>query len=74
MIKNELQKEIQKDLLEALPRVFGRKAVTNLLPGIINARTLANLDWSGDGPPLFKIGRTVCYRREPFVNWLLSRM
>ena len=72
---NKLDKpgaHIEKSLSEQLPNVFGRKSVNNLLPGIISAKTLANLDSLGKGPERIKAGRSVLYTRETFVPWLLK--
>jgi hypothetical protein len=42
--------------------------------GILNARTLANLDCLGVGPPgRLKIGRKVCYPVLSLIKWMKSR-
>ena len=61
-----------KNILSELPPIFGRKAVERLMPGIISSKTLANLHSMGKGPRSSRIGRTVCYARSEFVEWLLQ--
>lgn len=62
------------DLFMALPEVFPRERVGELLSGIISPKTLANLDCEGRGPQgRIRIGRKICYQRGPFVEWLASR-
>lgn len=46
---------IQK-LQSSLPVVFSRSEIERLMPGIINSKTLANIDSAGDGPPYYKWG------------------
>jgi len=60
-------------LLKALPPAFSRQKVEEYLPGVIKAKTLANLESLGQGPPCFKSGRHVSYVREDFLNWLANR-
>jgi hypothetical protein len=61
-----------KNKLGELPPIFGRKAVENLLPGIITSKTLSNLHSMGKGPAFYKIGRRAFYERESFIDWLLA--
>jgi hypothetical protein len=63
-----------KKKLEELPPVFGRKAVENLLPGIISSKTLANYLSLGKGPNYYKLGRNVFYQRDEFIEWLLTNI
>jgi len=65
---------IEKLLSEQLPNVFGRRAVNDLLPGIISSKTLANLDSQGKGPEKIKAGRTVIYKKDTFVPWLITHL
>jgi hypothetical protein len=65
---------IEKLLEKQLTPVFGRKAVPDLLPGIISPKTLANLDSLGKGPRSIKAGRAVLYTRETFIPWLLNHL
>lgn len=61
-------------LRKEMPPMFTRKVASQLLGGIISAKTLSNLDYNGVGPGktakinLF-VGHTV-YEREKFCNWL----
>ncbi len=69
------QQTIIEKLEETLPVVFGRTEVEKLLPGIINSKTLANLDSAGTGPATYyKQGRKVFYERETFLEWLGKRV
>jgi len=61
-------------LLEELPPEFGRKAIDSIMPGVIRAKTLANLESLGKGPNSHKIGRTVFYQRDEFVEWFIKHM
>jgi hypothetical protein len=62
--------DLKKQLAE-LPLIFGRKAIEELMPGIISSKTLSNLHSLGRGPQFFKIGRRVFYERESFIEWFL---
>ena len=66
------RKAINQQILKNLPVAFGRPAINRLLPGIIDAKTLANHDSAGTGPPHFKRGRRVFYERDSFLEWLLA--
>ena len=69
------QLTIIEKLEESLPVVFGRTEVEKLLPGIINSKTLANLDSAGEGPATYyKQGRKVFYERDSFLEWLSGRI
>jgi hypothetical protein len=51
-----------------------RGQVSNFTGGIVNPRTLANLDSLGKGPKgRIKIGRKIAYPVSEFVKWLESR-
>ena len=68
--------ELRKQLLEICPPIFGRDQVERITGGLINRRTLANLDSSGEGPS-GKVGMgkiRVGYLREPFVDWFVNRL
>ena len=72
---NQKLREIKRDLNNHLPPIFGRKAIPNLLPGVVNPKTLANLDSLGQGPEgTLKHGRSSLYQREPFIEWFLKRV
>ena len=68
------QNDMLQCLSKELPPVFGRKAVESLMPGIISAKTLANLDSAGKGPEYYKHGRVVMYERSSFLSWLSERI
>jgi phage terminase Nu1 subunit (DNA packaging protein) len=50
-----------------------REKVAEFTGGIINPRTLANLDSAGHGIKRFRIGRKVVYRVEDVCEWLAER-
>lgn len=70
----ENQEYIISKLQNSLPAIFGRTAVEKLMPGILNSKTLANLDSAGEGPPYFKQGRKVFYERDSFLKWFEKRV
>lgn len=55
---------------EQYPARFGRQEVEKLFPGIIKAKTLAELACRGEGPPYIKFRRRVVYERESFLRWM----
>lgn len=50
-----------------------REKVGEFSGGIINPRTLANLDAKKLGPKRVRIGRKIAYRVEDLCDWLASR-
>jgi len=58
------------ELRQVLPPVFTRTKASELLGGIISAKTLANLGIRKEGPPAFRSSRHVIYQRESFLAWL----
>lgn len=60
-------------LRQSLPPVFNRRAAQAALGDIINARTLANLDYLKKGPPKKYLGKNVVYERDSFLAWLEPR-
>lgn len=70
------KEELRTQLLLILPAVFVRQQVKELTGGMVDGRTLANLDSKGDGPAgKVCMGRVkVGYIREPFIDWFLSRL
>jgi len=70
------KEDLRKQLLESCPPIFGRDQVENITGGMINRRTLANLDSLGQGPGgKVAMGKIkVGYIREPFVDWFVGRL
>ncbi len=64
---------LRAELENKLPAVFGRSVITDLLPGIISGKTLANLESKGEGPVGYWCGNRRFYERKTFVPWLLGR-
>lgn len=65
-----------RELLQStFPAIIARTEVGRLTGGIIQPGTMANLDCLGKGPVgRFLIGKKICYERDPFIDWLLSRV
>lgn len=62
-------------LMPVLPEIVQRKEVGRLTGGLVNPRSLANLDCLGQGPKgRFIVARKVCYPREAFLAWLQARV
>ena len=57
-------------LSNSLPAVFGRSAISKLMPGVIAPGTLANLASQKKGPPCTFARGKVLYERESFLAWL----
>lgn len=60
-------------LRELLPPVFLRKQISALSHGLLNGRTIANLQSKRCGPPSFRVGNHVAFERESFLYWLEMR-
>ena len=69
-----MKEKLLEYLKVQLPPVFGRTAIEKLMPGLINARTLANDDYKGQGPISYKLGSKRMYKRDDFIEWLSSRI
>lgn len=62
-------------LRSSLPIIFARSEVGRLTGGIIKPGTMANLDCEGKGPLVrYLVGRKICYERDSFVEWLVTRV
>lgn len=61
-------------LNKELPAVFGRPAISKLLPGVIEPKTLANLASLGEGPEYRMVRRRAVYERETFLKWLSEQV
>lgn len=54
--------------------LVARREVTRFSGGILNPRTLANLDSQGEGPPRVKWGaKMVAYPTKSLVEWMRKR-
>lgn len=64
-----------ENLKNTLPAIFARREVGRLTGGIIQPGTMANLDSIGQGvSDRFLVGRKICYNRDSFITWLLSKV
>lgn len=63
-----------ENLRQELPPAFARKESDKLIPGVCSAKTQANLSSKGEGPPSYRLGRTVIYNRDAFLDWLRKRL
>lgn len=65
---------ILENLGKDWPELISRKQAARLTGGIVNPRTLSNLDSQGKGPAeRLRIGRKTCYPKPAFLDWLKSR-
>jgi len=53
--------------------VVAREKVSEFSGGILNPRTLANLDSKGEGPKRIRVGRKIAYEVNELCNWLATR-
>ncbi len=78
MANQGCEKKLKAYLLELFPEPFVfRHKVTEQSKGLISSRTLANYDCAArDDYPLVKLkyNGKVCYERDQFVAFLLSRL
>ena len=77
MLTRELtpdEQEFVTMLISALPPVIARKDVFRFLGGVVAPKTLANADDEGNGPEIaYKVGRSVAYRTDSLVTWLVIK-
>ena len=67
------EESLLKKLLDILPELVPRSAITVYLGKTISPRYLANLDCSGKGPKKVKIGKKVVYPKDELIDWLIAR-
>ncbi|NLV98137.1 MAG: hypothetical protein GX043_12540 [Desulfovibrionales bacterium] len=66
---------LRQKLLETMPPIFSRQQVKDLTGGMIDGRTVANMDSQGRGPGKVALGPVkVGYVREAFIDWFLDRL
>lgn len=53
--------------------IVARTAVAEFSGGLLDAKTLANLDSLGDGPPKGRLGRKIFYRVDDLISWMEVR-
>ena len=56
-----------------IPPIIPRQDIPKWFGNIISKGYLANLASIGKGPSYIKSGRKILYRRDVFIEWLLSR-
>lgn len=62
------------DLLAKWPSaIVARTEVKAFSGGLLNPRTLANLDSLGQGPVRLRVGRKICYRAADLAAWIEQR-
>ena len=54
--------------------IVAREAVSKFSGGLLNPRTMANIDSLGSGPKMVKLGRKRGYWVDSLVEWMNSRM
>lgn len=57
-----------------LPPVFARHQLTELTGGLINSRTISNLQSKKIGPPAVKFKGRVGLEKGTFVTWLKTQV
>jgi len=63
------------DLTSSLPVFVTRQELERLTGGLLNARTMANLDCAGKGPSQrIRYGRKIAYERNVIIEWLTTRL
>jgi hypothetical protein len=74
-IMNQGKKSDLKSLADKWPSTLvARTEVGKFTGGILNEKTLANLDSLGMGPEdRIRIGRKICYPIESLIAWLEGR-
>lgn len=65
---------IMEALRSALPPVFSRSSLTKLTGGLINQRTIANLQSKNQGPPSFQYGKKIAFERDSFISWAFEKI
>lgn len=54
--------------------IVARREVTRFSGGVLNPRSMANLDSLGEGPPKLKLGeKMVAYPTKELVEWMRNR-
>jgi len=63
-----------KMLAEKWPSAFvARQEVSRFTGGLVNCKTIANLDSQGLGPVRVRVGRKIAYPVNEFITWLEGR-
>jgi hypothetical protein len=67
-----MEEKIWEELAKAWPSSFvARQEVNRFSGGLVNPRTLANLDSLNKGPkPRIKMGRKVAYSKSGLIEWM----
>lgn len=68
------KKNMAEYLMAVLPPMLSRQSISDLMPGVISPRYLANLDSQNKGPVRYKLGRKCFYKKEDFVMWFTKNM
>lgn len=72
---NKSVRKFRDELLEKLPAIVTRKQALAATGNMFSPRTLSNLESRNEGPKAkMKVGRQVAYRREDFVEFIISRL
>jgi hypothetical protein len=70
-----MQKDIFKELLRSWQSpLVARSEVGRFSGGLLNPKTLANMDCLGVGPERVTIGRKVSYKTASLVEWMRARV
>ena len=68
-------KDIYEQLADSWPApIVARREVARFSGGVLNPRSMANLDYLGEGPPRLKLGeKMVAYPTKELVAWMRGR-
>ena len=53
--------------------IVARTKVSEFSGGLLNSKTMANIDSMGEGPPRIRVGRKVVYITRTLAEWMLKR-
>lgn len=70
-----MERDIFEQLADSWPApIVARKEVSRFSGGVLNPRSMANLDSLGQGPPRISLGpRVIAYPTRALVEWMRNR-
>jgi len=66
---NEQKLDLMR-LKDYYPPIIGRSQIEKFFPGILNSKTLANLESQGIGIRKYKLGKKVFYSIDDILNYI----
>ena len=55
-------------------QIIPRTDLNKFWGSLYSSGYMSNLDSAGIGPPRFRIGRKICYKRSDLIKWLEARL